>query len=578
MPWQDARSLAYKVSDLFTPNAPLKTKVWRCTKFLDQGNEGACFPPGTWVRMADGSQRRIEDVQLLEEVVTAEGGTGQVLQTMVRPYEGNLLVVKLRGHHPVRATGKHPFLTQRGYVATKDLEVGDYVAVTRFAGKSEAIQVNVLGTAKVAAYRHRGAKAGEVNTGGVTSVVTEMPLSIRFSWQMGRILGLYAAEGHTTENKVVWTFHEDEETTLAGELIALLRDVLHVEARIQHRKNNKAINVVAYGKPWRVLFSLLVPGTSKHGDKHLSKHVTAGNPEFLDGVLGGWLDGDGHRRRTCVEGVTVSKQLALDMHAIANDLGKRPTIGTRKPVQNSAAKTRQHSWSITIPEGGGTNVMKQDDQAVWRKVMSIDPKPYQGWVFNLHVEGAESYVADGLGVHNCTGFAVSHELVAQPVVVKKGVDNTFAREQIYWEAQKIDPFDGGAYPGAIPLMEGSTVLAAMKVAKNLGYITEYRWAFGIEDVKQAISQLGPVVLGIKWYEGMAQPSPCGMLHPTGEIRGGHAILAKGIRVKRQTIVLHNSWGEGWGDNGTAEIHWDDLDFLLKKGGDAAIPVTRKRPT
>jgi hypothetical protein len=87
--------------------------------------------------------------------------------------------------------------------------------------------------------------------------------------------------------------------------------------------------------------------------------------------------------------------------------------------------------------------------------------------------------------------------------VRRGIDNKFAKEQLYWEAQKIDRWPGGAYPGAEPHMEGSSVLAAVKVAKRLGYIEEYRWAFGIEDVKKAISEIGPVILGVPWYEGIA---------------------------------------------------------------------------
>lgn len=44
---------------------------------LDQGSLGSCFPPGTLVRMSDGSERPIEDVRLLERVLTAEGGSGR---------------------------------------------------------------------------------------------------------------------------------------------------------------------------------------------------------------------------------------------------------------------------------------------------------------------------------------------------------------------------------------------------------------------------------------------------------------------------------------------------------------------
>jgi hypothetical protein len=174
----------------------------------------------------------------------------------------------------------------------------------------------------------------------------------------------------------------------------------------------------------------------------------------------------------------------------------------------------------------------------------------------------------------CTGFAVAHELIAQPVAVP-GIDDKFAREKLYWEAQKLDPFPGGDYPGASPNAEGSTVLAAMKVAKNLGYIEEYRWALNVEDLALAIGQIGPAVLGIPWYEGMYTPHACGFLHPTGASVGGHAILCRGFNAKTRAFLVHNSWGRSWGEAGTALIHWNDMQTLLASTGDAAIPLKRR---
>ena len=86
--------------------------------------------------------------------------------------------------------------------------------------------------------------------------------------------------------------------------------------------------------------------------------------------------------------------------------------------------------------------------ALVRLENTIDP-PRQRIVLDQGQEGA------------CTGFAVAHELIAQPSVVRKGINAKFAREKLYWEAQKIDPFPGGDYPGAEPNMEGSTVLSAI---------------------------------------------------------------------------------------------------------------------
>lgn len=175
----------------------------------------------------------------------------------------------------------------------------------------------------------------------------------------------------------------------------------------------------------------------------------------------------------------------------------------------------------------------------------------------------------------CVGFAMTHELVARPAVVKN-LDGLFAREQVYWEAQKIDPWNGGSYPGATPRYEGTSVLAGIKVLKRLGYIEEYRWAFGLEDLVMAVGYCGPAVLGLPWYEGMFKTWPCGHVHVQGQVAGGHAILCKGVSVKDKTFTLHNSWGKNWGSGGDAKISWSDMDKLLHQQGEAVIPVVRRR--
>lgn len=175
----------------------------------------------------------------------------------------------------------------------------------------------------------------------------------------------------------------------------------------------------------------------------------------------------------------------------------------------------------------------------------------------------------------CVGFAWTHELIAKPAVVE-GVDGSFAREKIYWEAQKIDPWDGGSYPGANPFYEGTSVLAGAKIVQKLGYIEEYRWAFSIEDLVLAVGFCGPAVLGIPWYGSMFDPYGCGHLHVEGAVAGGHAILCMGVDVRAKTFKLHNSWGKKWGNDGEALIGWDELERLLNEGGEACIPIGRHR--
>jgi hypothetical protein len=165
----------------------------------------------------------------------------------------------------------------------------------------------------------------------------------------------------------------------------------------------------------------------------------------------------------------------------------------------------------------------------------------------------------------CTGFSVSHEAAAEPVEVK-GITNEVALE-IYHRARQLDEWPGEDY-------EGSSVLAAMKAGVERGWYKEYRWAFGEEDLALAIGYKGPAVLGINWYEGMSNPDKDGLIKVSGFLQGGHAILCNGYDVKTNLYRLHNSWGEGFGVKGECFISSKDISRLLKKKGEACIPVVR----
>lgn len=178
----------------------------------------------------------------------------------------------------------------------------------------------------------------------------------------------------------------------------------------------------------------------------------------------------------------------------------------------------------------------------------------------------------------CVGFSMAHELAARPVVVP-GMTNQFARESIYWQAQRTDDWEGGAYPGAVPQYEGTSVLAGAKTLKALGYISEYRWAFGVDDVRLALGYKGPVVLGINWYSGMDTVDAQGYGHVSGSIRGGHAIVAYSNSERYKRVTLHNSWGAAWGGVGVGlpgrmHLSHADLARLLSEDGEACIPVGR----
>jgi hypothetical protein len=171
----------------------------------------------------------------------------------------------------------------------------------------------------------------------------------------------------------------------------------------------------------------------------------------------------------------------------------------------------------------------------------------------------------------CVAFACTHALISRRPSLP-GITAKFALEQVYWEAQRADEWDGGAYPSAQPQYEGASVLDTVKVLRARGYFQSFYWAFGLQDLVRALSWVGPAVVGLYWYKDMFDVHGCGYVHASGKRVAGHGILCKGVNVEERYFVLHNSWGASWGHGGDAKISWDDMDQLLHEEGEAVIPI------
>lgn len=181
----------------------------------------------------------------------------------------------------------------------------------------------------------------------------------------------------------------------------------------------------------------------------------------------------------------------------------------------------------------------------------------------------------------CVSFSWHHELAAKPVPVQ-GVTNELARKR-YCEMQAIDywPGESASCGLAGPHYEGTAIIAGAKVLQAAGFITEYRWAFSLDDLILAVGYKGPAVLGLRWYEGMMNTGLKGYVKPTGGVVGGHAILCNRVNLAERFFGLANSWGQGWGVKdawglgGSCRISFDDMARLLSENGEACIPLVRK---
>lgn len=183
----------------------------------------------------------------------------------------------------------------------------------------------------------------------------------------------------------------------------------------------------------------------------------------------------------------------------------------------------------------------------------------------------------------CVGFGWTGELLASPAPFRTdSLTGSKYAQSIYEAAKKVDEYPGENY-------EGTSVLAGAKVLKDKGYLSEYRWAFSVEDIRNTIITQGPVVIGIPWLDGMYETRPSGLVDVSGPEVGGHCLVLTGYNPKMriagegyfkryEVFRWRNSWGTVYGKNGDGWIQASDLYTLLKQTGEACVPVGRKSIT
>jgi hypothetical protein len=172
----------------------------------------------------------------------------------------------------------------------------------------------------------------------------------------------------------------------------------------------------------------------------------------------------------------------------------------------------------------------------------------------------------------CVGFGWAAELSAIPAAVRD-VDDNFGRA-IYHRAQQLDEWEGENY-------SGSSVLGGAKAVREMGYMPEYRWAFGEEELAVAVSHHGPAVIGVNWYRDMFTADRYGIVRVSGTLAGGHCVMVRGLVLRPRWYTeplyrIRQSWGGLYAKAGDIYMTRPDMARLLSEDGECCIPTRRNR--
>lgn len=413
---------------------------------------GTCFPAGTAVLMADGTEKPIEQVEIGDIVVTHKGTSRRVSRVMSHDYTGEMYSVRVTGlSQPVVMTKEHPVFTianaqvsyNKGFrpgvglwTEAKDVVVGDRVFVPFGPDLDEEHVYDMA--------NHVDRIAERPGTTGAGPQITEeyvrayygkhrIPRRIELDEKLARFFGLYIAEGSSDGQKVVLTFGGDEQV-LASEAIGLAEDLFGADAH------------AVYPKPSviRVVFNSVVVSKflqAECGDsaykKRVPRAVFSASREVRLAVLRGWMDGDGDLKvkggKRQLRGVTASVELARGMRRLA--LSCRLHASTMRRKQAVHQRVASNDVYITGPDTvslypeSGAKLSDGRGRMSYRMengfacpVKSIAVSQVENLpVYNLEVEGEHTYVADSIAVHNCGGRAGSRTTeLLQAVLIASG--------------------------------------------------------------------------------------------------------------------------------------------------------------
>lgn len=101
----------------------------------------------------------------------------------------------------------------------------------------------------------------------------------------------------------------------------------------------------------------------------------------------------------------------------------------------------------------------------------------------------------------------------------------------------------------------------------------------ITDIKQALANQDPILVGIHVYPNFDATPTSGIVPPVTEkkSRGGHALVVVGYDETNQWFIVRNSWGTTFGDQGYAYMHYQTLLAMSNSVAYVIKPTQKQYP-
>lgn len=369
-----------------------------------------CFPAGTLILTSDG-YIPIEDISIGDNVLTHTGRWKKV--TAVGSHKSETVI--LRGnHYGLECTPNHPI-----YSATVGKD---------YSRKEDGHRNNKLVLKNERSWVAAGAMKGKY--WGVPRRIEQLPFDIPVSTNAKEndmpemntdfwyFVGRWVGDGWVRNGQrsgrpdgqrfstiyLCGGFDEEDE---------LVDTVSKITEHYSVERGNTGVKIKLNG---RLLCDWLVRNFGCHAtEKNIASWVYGIEPEYRKAFLRGVIDSDGNKMNTVTESyniATSSEKLANSLRLIAELEGYSTTIHRFicKPttvIEGRLVNVHPESYQVRLTKSERSRIHLCDDLQSWYLVRSVECTGESKQVYNMTVEDDNSYIANGIVVHNCQDLSVA---------------------------------------------------------------------------------------------------------------------------------------------------------------------------
>jgi site-specific DNA-cytosine methylase/intein/homing endonuclease len=372
-----------------------------------------CFPAGTMI-LTEAGYRRIETVKEGDYVLTHAGRYRRVYATMAS--RKSVRTVDIQGVPSMDVSDEHPFYARRMHnVWNNDrrcyermLEPAQWVKCRDLkAGKAD---MNAAG-----GDRHFCATPWKFPSLPIPVVEGRgMGIDEKLMWLAGRYVGDGWSRLTATRAELVITCNNKEADDLEERLSVWPREAEragHSELAWHRRKTDTATQ---FSTNHRGLVKWLRDQFGHGGaEKNFPGWALGAHIDLRRALLAGYLSADGYVHTLKIADIsecnTISKALAFSIKAIVESLGYTATVFNPRPnsadIQGRAVDAKSYyrvRWRKLLQRVQTV----RDGIHNWTRVQSVGASTdVEIEVFNISVEDDETYIANGIVVHNCKHFS-----------------------------------------------------------------------------------------------------------------------------------------------------------------------------